>query len=146
MKNTAKVKALLARRAANSKCAERLRAVNNRKVEAVRKRLDAEAKSELLDIAVSEANIVAGLQALNPYQVGVHIQAKSVDGLLGGPIYQVTRVVDHETLFARPITARGKLGAQAERFVFKQGKYIFNARTLDNCQQVPTPAKKKVTR
>lgn len=146
MKNTAKVKALLARRVANNKRADRLRLANNKRIEALRKRLDAEAKPELDGIAVSEASIVSGLQALNPYQVGTHIQSKSVDGLLGGPVYQVTRVVDHETLFARPITARGKLGVHAERFAFKAAKYQFNTHALENCQQVLAPAKKKGAR
>jgi hypothetical protein len=96
---------------------DRLLKMRDERLRNAQQKIEAETSPSIKQVAAEIETIILQLAALNPYQVGNHFQRVSDrDGLPTGPVYQVTRIHDHEFLWARPVLARGRLGASIERF------------------------------
>jgi hypothetical protein len=63
------------------------------------------------------AAVIEQLKGRNQWQPGDLLRAVSrEDGLPHGSTYQVTGVMDHENVYVRLVTVKGKLGAETRRF------------------------------
>lgn len=91
------------------------------RVEQHRKRLEKADERKAKELASTIADLEVRLASFNRFRVGDIIQRTAPDGLPSTQRYQVTRVKDHESFWARLLTARGKMGATVE--FFKKGRY-----------------------
>jgi len=121
----------LKQRKANTKLREKLAEDRRRQLRAAENKIEADMKKQFDDLKLAEKRVLEELASHNPFQEGAKFRLTDFsDGLPGSDVYQVTRVVDHEYVWARKVLSNKRLGANVER-------HCINDKTRDKFVRVP---------
>lgn len=135
------VEQVLKQRDKNSKERTALAVQRTKRLSKLQNEIKADQAPAYAALDKSDAGIADHLKLLNPYQPGTYLRGVAPDGLPGRVTYQVTMVIDHQSLMARRVTAKGVLSADgADKFTAeKRSYYSSSIHNLNTYKAVATP-------